>query len=187
MVAGAKLSQGSRGEDVGVGRCELAGADEVGDRIAAVAALHAVAPAEEPEVGRFRAGGDGAIEQRQAARDGANALVRDRPSDDLLRAVGQAAGERSHQQLVGALGLATGAASEQQLRQVPLRRRQLRLERQRAFEGSARFGFTTGWRRLVEARDPQGVVGQLLLLGLAATLSESAGTRRAASSRKAAA
>ena len=30
----------------------------------------------------------------------------------------------------------------------------------------ARFGFTTGWRRLVEERDPRGVVGQLLLLGL---------------------
>ncbi len=35
----------------------------------------------------------------------------------------------------------------------------------------ARFGFTTGWRQLIEARDPKGVVGQLLLLGLAATLS----------------
>lgn len=35
----------------------------------------------------------------------------------------------------------------------------------------ARFGFTTGWRHLIEARDPRGVVGQLLLLGLAATLS----------------
>ena len=34
----------------------------------------------------------------------------------------------------------------------------------------ARFGFTTGWRKLVEERDPRGVVGQLLLLGLAATL-----------------
>lgn len=33
----------------------------------------------------------------------------------------------------------------------------------------ARFGFTTGWRRLVEDRDPRGVVGQLLLLGLAAS------------------
>jgi hypothetical protein len=32
----------------------------------------------------------------------------------------------------------------------------------------ARFGFTTGWRLLVERRDPTGVVGQLLLLGLAA-------------------
>ncbi|MBA3592140.1 YeeE/YedE thiosulfate transporter family protein, partial [Methylibium sp.] len=35
----------------------------------------------------------------------------------------------------------------------------------------ARFGFTTGWRQLVEDRDPRGTVGQLLLLGLAATLS----------------
>jgi len=35
----------------------------------------------------------------------------------------------------------------------------------------ARFGFTTGWRQLVEDRDPRGAVGQLLLLGLAATLS----------------
>ena len=34
-----------------------------------------------------------------------------------------------------------------------------------------RFGFTTGWRQLIESRDPRGVVGQLLLLGLAATLS----------------
>jgi hypothetical protein len=34
----------------------------------------------------------------------------------------------------------------------------------------ARFGFTTGWRQLIEARDPKGVIGQLLLLGLAATL-----------------
>jgi hypothetical protein len=34
----------------------------------------------------------------------------------------------------------------------------------------ARFGFTTGWRRLVEERDPRGVFGQLLLLGLASTL-----------------
>lgn len=33
-----------------------------------------------------------------------------------------------------------------------------------------RFGFTTGWRQLVQARDPTGVVGQLLLLGAAATL-----------------
>ena len=32
----------------------------------------------------------------------------------------------------------------------------------------ARFGFTTGWRQLIEARDPKGVIGQLLLLGLAA-------------------
>ncbi len=35
---------------------------------------------------------------------------------------------------------------------------------------AARFGFTTGWRQLVEQRDPRGVVGQLLLLALAATL-----------------
>ena len=34
----------------------------------------------------------------------------------------------------------------------------------------ARFGFTTGWRRLVEQRDPRGVYGQLLLLALAAAL-----------------
>lgn len=33
-----------------------------------------------------------------------------------------------------------------------------------------RFGFTTGWRQLVEQRDPRGAMGQLLLLGLAATL-----------------
>jgi hypothetical protein len=32
----------------------------------------------------------------------------------------------------------------------------------------ARFGFTTGWRNLVVARDPRGVVGQAILLGLAA-------------------
>ena len=32
----------------------------------------------------------------------------------------------------------------------------------------ARFGFTTGWRNLVVARDPRGVVGQAVLLGLAA-------------------
>lgn len=32
----------------------------------------------------------------------------------------------------------------------------------------ARFGFTTGWRQLVEQRDPRGVFGQLLLLALAA-------------------
>lgn len=29
-----------------------------------------------------------------------------------------------------------------------------------------RFGFTTGWRHLIEQRDPQGVSGQLLLLAL---------------------
>ena len=33
-----------------------------------------------------------------------------------------------------------------------------------------RFGFTTGWRLLVEQRDARGAMGQLLLLGLAATL-----------------
>jgi len=34
----------------------------------------------------------------------------------------------------------------------------------------ARFGFTTGWRQLIESRDPRGVTGQALLLGLAALL-----------------
>ncbi len=34
----------------------------------------------------------------------------------------------------------------------------------------ARFGFTTGWRQLIENRDPRGVAGQLLLLGIAALL-----------------
>jgi uncharacterized membrane protein YedE/YeeE len=34
----------------------------------------------------------------------------------------------------------------------------------------ARFGFTTGWRQLIEDRDPRGVAGQLLLLGIAALL-----------------
>ena len=34
----------------------------------------------------------------------------------------------------------------------------------------ARFGFTTGWRQLVDKRDATGVTGQVLLLGLAATL-----------------
>lgn len=33
-----------------------------------------------------------------------------------------------------------------------------------------RFGFTTGWRQLVEQRDPTGVIGQLALLGLAAAM-----------------
>ncbi len=33
-----------------------------------------------------------------------------------------------------------------------------------------RFGFTTGWRMLVEDKDPAGVFGQLLLLALAAAL-----------------
>jgi hypothetical protein len=36
---------------------------------------------------------------------------------------------------------------------------------------SARFGFTTGWRTLVVARDPRGVVGQVALLALAAVAS----------------
>ena len=31
----------------------------------------------------------------------------------------------------------------------------------------ARFGFTTGWRQLIEQRNPQGVTGQVLLLTLA--------------------
>ena len=35
----------------------------------------------------------------------------------------------------------------------------------------ARFGFTTGWRMLVEQRDPAGVYGQLLLLALLSALS----------------
>lgn len=34
----------------------------------------------------------------------------------------------------------------------------------------ARFGFTTGWRQLIEQRDPRGVTGQILLLALAAAL-----------------
>ncbi|MBB6577757.1 putative membrane protein YedE/YeeE [Comamonas odontotermitis] len=33
-----------------------------------------------------------------------------------------------------------------------------------------RFGFTTGWRMLVEEKDPRGVFGQLLLLALAAAM-----------------
>ena len=36
---------------------------------------------------------------------------------------------------------------------------------------AARFGFTTGWRHLVEQRDPAGVYGQLLLLALLSALS----------------
>ena len=36
---------------------------------------------------------------------------------------------------------------------------------------AARFGFTTGWRMLVEQRDPAGVYGQLVLLALLAALS----------------
>ncbi len=35
----------------------------------------------------------------------------------------------------------------------------------------ARFGFTTGWRRLIEQRDPSGVLAQLLLLAAAAAVS----------------
>jgi uncharacterized membrane protein YedE/YeeE len=31
----------------------------------------------------------------------------------------------------------------------------------------ARFGFTTGWRQLIEQRDPRGAAGQALLLALA--------------------
>lgn len=31
----------------------------------------------------------------------------------------------------------------------------------------ARFGFTTGWRQLIEQRDPRGVTGQVVLLALA--------------------
>ena len=34
----------------------------------------------------------------------------------------------------------------------------------------ARFGFTTGWRELIERKDPQAVTGQLVLLALAAAL-----------------
>jgi hypothetical protein len=34
----------------------------------------------------------------------------------------------------------------------------------------ARFGFTTGWRQLIEDRDPRGVTGQVLLLALGALL-----------------
>ena len=35
----------------------------------------------------------------------------------------------------------------------------------------ARFGFTTGWRQLIEQRDPRGVAGQLVLLALASAFS----------------
>jgi uncharacterized membrane protein YedE/YeeE len=35
----------------------------------------------------------------------------------------------------------------------------------------ARFGFTTGWRKLIEQRDPSGVLAQLVLLALAAAIS----------------
>ncbi|CAM4132199.1 YeeE/YedE [Bordetella tumbae] len=34
----------------------------------------------------------------------------------------------------------------------------------------ARFGFTTGWRRLIEQRDPSGVMAQLILLAIAAAV-----------------
>src|SRR5699024_9908548 len=34
-----------------------------------------------------------------------------------------------------------------------------------------RFGFTTGWRNLIEKRDPSGVYAQLLLLAIAAAIS----------------
>ena len=34
----------------------------------------------------------------------------------------------------------------------------------------ARFGFTTGWRALIENKDPRGVTGQIALLALAALL-----------------
>lgn len=34
----------------------------------------------------------------------------------------------------------------------------------------ARFGFTTGWRQLIEHKDPRGVTGQVALLALAAML-----------------
>jgi hypothetical protein len=36
---------------------------------------------------------------------------------------------------------------------------------------AGRFGFTSGWRTLVVSRDPRGVVGQAILLALAALLS----------------
>lgn len=36
---------------------------------------------------------------------------------------------------------------------------------------SPRFGFTTGWRMLVESRDPSGVYGQVILIALLAALS----------------
>ena len=35
----------------------------------------------------------------------------------------------------------------------------------------ARFGFTTGWRQLIEHRDASGVFAQILLLVLAAAVS----------------
>ena len=36
---------------------------------------------------------------------------------------------------------------------------------------AARFGFTTGWRHLVENRDPSGVYGQIVLLAALSLLS----------------
>ena len=36
---------------------------------------------------------------------------------------------------------------------------------------AARFGFTTGWRHLIEQKDPSGVYGQILLLAVLAALS----------------
>lgn len=36
---------------------------------------------------------------------------------------------------------------------------------------AARFGFTTGWRHLIERKDPAGVYGQILLLALLAAVS----------------
>jgi len=35
---------------------------------------------------------------------------------------------------------------------------------------SARFGFTTGWRQLIEHKDPRGVTGQIALLAIASIL-----------------
>ncbi|MFY9136600.1 YeeE/YedE thiosulfate transporter family protein, partial [Zwartia sp.] len=35
----------------------------------------------------------------------------------------------------------------------------------------ARFGFTTGWRQLIEHKDPKGVMGQLVLLAVASAFS----------------
>jgi uncharacterized membrane protein YedE/YeeE len=35
---------------------------------------------------------------------------------------------------------------------------------------ASRFGFTTGWRRLIVHRDPWGMVGQMVLMGLCAVL-----------------
>src|SRR5690606_28170485 len=41
----------------------------------------------------------------------------------------------------------------------------------RAVLARARFGFTSGWRRLIEQRDPSGVLAQLVLLAVAAAVS----------------